>query len=613
MTEDTEPPNGKAMIDEGGPGVSVTINGFNISGVSVTDQNGAAVRYEGGNLTLGQDYFHNNQEGLLAAPDPNGTITINDSEFANNGDGSGLTHNIYVNNLATLTVTNSYIHDAVEGHEIKSRAQNTIIENDRIFDNQSTASYSIDITNGGNATIQNNVIEQGPNSDNPFIIAYGEEETDGIVNPGTTVSIANNTIVNDQNSPNDAVVLNRTSVALPFDNNQVWGLTASQLSSGPLADADTTVFLASRPSLDTSSLPFAVCFLVGTQIATPTGELAVERLSAGDLVMTLHGKAEALTDRQLDVQPVKWIGRRRIDLTTHPQPEMVAPVRIQRGAFYNNVPHIDLLLSPDHAIFVDGKLICARQLINGATIRQQLDWTVADYCHVELDQHAILLAEGLPAESYIDTGNRGFFENSGAPLVLHPDLTDKTDYPTRETGSCAPFVWDEASVRPVWQRLADRAAATDLPVRATTTEANLRLRTSSPARNHGKPVYADSNLVIFVLPRGAKEVRLLSRAQSPTEARPWFEDRRRLGIRVKRIVLRGTNELREIPIDHPALTEGWWDVDRDGQVMSRWTNGEATVPLPEMDGHVMLEVHLAGEMIYALEAEPRSQVKRRAA
>ena len=271
------------------------------------------------------------------------------------------------------------------------------------------------------------------------------------------------------------------------------------------------------------------------------------------------------------------------------------------------------MVSPDHAIFVDGKLICARQLVNGTTIRQETDWTAVDYYHVELDQHAILFAEGLPAESYIDTGNSGFFDNSGAPMVLHPDLTDETDYPTREAGSCAPFVWDEASVRPVWQRLADRAADIGLPVpqRATTTEANLRIRGRDGERNHGKPIYVDSNLVIFVLPRGAEKVRLLSRAQSPTEARPWLEDRRRLGVRVKRIVLRGMNELREVPIDHPDLTKGWWDIERDGQMMSRWTDGNAVVPLPKMAGHVMLEIHLAGEMVYAVEAELENQ--RRAA
>ena len=142
------------------------------------------------------------------------------------------------------------------------------------------------------------------------------------------------------------------------------------------------------------------------------------------------------------------------------------------------------MVSPDHAIFVDGMLICARQLVNGTTIRQEKGRTSVDYYHVELVQHAILLAEGLPTESYLDTGNRGFFSNSGAPLVLHPDLTDETDYPTREANSCAPFVSDEASVQPVWQRLADRAAAIGRAgsPRATTTDAGLHLQ--CPAAHH---------------------------------------------------------------------------------------------------------------------------------
>jgi hypothetical protein len=70
--------------------------------------------------------------------------------------------------------------------------------------------------------------------------------------------------------------------------------------------------------------------------------------------------------------------------------------------------------------------------------------------------------------------------------------------------------------------------------------------------------------VIFVLPRGAPEVRLVSRAQSPTELRPWLDDRRRLGVRAKRIVLRGADDLREVAVDHPDLTCGRWAVERDG-------------------------------------------------
>ena len=248
------------------------------------------------------------------------------------------------------------------------------------------------------------------------------------------------------------------------------------------------------------------------------------------------------------------------------------------------MPHRDLLVSPDHAIFVDGMLICARQLVNGTTIRQERDWTAVDYYHVELDQHAILLAEGLPAESYIDTGNSGFFANSGAPLVLHPDLTDETDYPTREAGSCAPFVSDEASVRPVWQRLADRAAAIGrpMPQRVTTTDADAATacQSGAPSNRSSATAIASSSSCRAAPTRCG----WFSRAQSPTEARPWLEDRRRLGVRVKRIVLRGADEVREVPMDHPDLTRGWWAVERDGQMISRWTDGEAVLPLPAMRG-----------------------------
>ena len=162
-----QPPDGKAYITEGAAGISVTINGFAISGVSVPDNNGAGIRYEGGQLSLNDDYIFNNQEGLLGAADPNGSITINHSEFAFNGDGSGSTHGIYVGAIANFTITNSYIHDTSVGHELKSRAANNTITNDRIFDNASTASYSIDLPNGGNATISGDVIEQGPEQPEP--------------------------------------------------------------------------------------------------------------------------------------------------------------------------------------------------------------------------------------------------------------------------------------------------------------------------------------------------------------------------------------------------------------------------------------------------------------
>ena len=403
-----------------------------------------------------------------------------------------------------------------------------------------------------------------------------------------------------------------TSIFAPGTYSNAYDATAHTLTI-PKAGGGSYVFnnfstAAGAPTtfdVTGTSITDIVCYARGTMIRTPDGERPVETLRPGKQVIILVDGVEV-------PQTVKWVGHRRISLAAHPRPETVAPVRIQRDAFADGMPHRDLMVSPDHAIFVDGTLICARQLINGTTIRQELDWTAVDYYHVELDAHAILLAEGLPAESYIDTGNSGFFANAEAPLMLHPDLTDETDYPTRESGSCVPFVWDEACVQPVWQRLAERAAAIGRPVpqRVTTTDADLRLLAD---RRPVKPVFGDSDRVIFILPRGAREVRLVSRAQSPTEARPWLEDRRRLGVRVKRIVLRSADELREVPVDHPDLTRGWWAVERDGQVISRWTDGEAVLPLPAMRGIVMLEIHLAGSMIYAMDAASDDGTERRAA
>ena len=221
--------------------MSVAINGFEISGVTVPDGNGAAIRYEGGALSLSDDYFHDNQEGLLGAADPNGSITIDHSEFASNGDGSGSTHNIYVGAIASFTLTDSYIHDAVVGHEIKSRAASNTITGNRIFDNGGSASYSIDLPNGGNATISGNTIEQGPNTQNPFIVAYGEE---GASNPGTAFAITGNTVVNDD--PSGRFLLDPATQPT-LSGNSVWGLSAT----------GDTVLLASRPSLDTSAMTFA--------------------------------------------------------------------------------------------------------------------------------------------------------------------------------------------------------------------------------------------------------------------------------------------------------------------------------------------------------------------
>ena len=172
----------------------------------MADKNGAGIRCETGNLVVTNSYFHDNENGLLSAADANGTITIKNSEFGHNGNGNGLTHNIYVGAIKQLTIQDSYIHDAVIGHEVKSRALNTTITGSRIQNNSGNASYEIDLPQGGNALIQGNLIQQGTGSSNPVIIAFGEE---GRLNAGSNLLVRGNIIVNDKT--NGVAVRNATN------------------------------------------------------------------------------------------------------------------------------------------------------------------------------------------------------------------------------------------------------------------------------------------------------------------------------------------------------------------------------------------------------------------
>ena len=151
------------------------------------------------------------------------------------------------------------------------------------------------------------------------------------------------------------------------------------------------------------------CFAAGTLIATDHGPVAVEHLAVGDRVLTIEGVAE----------PILWIGSRAIDCRRHPNPNLIMPVRIRAHTFAPGEPAQDLFLSPDHAIFAEGVLIPVKHLVNGSTIAQ-LTVDAVTYYHVELSHHAVMLAEGLPVESYRDTGDRSAFANADGVTQLHP-------------------------------------------------------------------------------------------------------------------------------------------------------------------------------------------------
>jgi hypothetical protein len=197
----------------------------------------------------------------------------------------------------------------------------------------------------------------------------------------------------------------------------------------------------------TGAAPFGLvavaCFAAGSRLRTPDGWRAVESLAVGDAVLTLRGAA----------RPVRWIGQRAIDARRHPQLEGLRPVRVRAHAFGPGRPVRDLLLSPDHAVFTDGVLIPVRALVNGRSIlHTRIDRVT--YYHVELDTHDVVLAEDLPTESFLDTGNRSDF--AGRVTQLRPDFAASV----WDAQGCAPLVLTGPLVDAALARLDSHMPAT---------------------------------------------------------------------------------------------------------------------------------------------------------
>ena len=178
-------------------GDHIIVDRVEFSGATVPDRNGAGIRAEGTDLTVARSWFHDNEMGILTGTDRDSDVLVQRSRFFRNGFGDGYSHNLYVGAVRSLTVTGSWLSRADTGHEIKSRAARNTIVGNRISDAGTTASYSIDLPNGGASLVAGNVIVQGPRSDNPALVSYGAE---GLTNPSHTLWVVNNTFVNRQAS-----------------------------------------------------------------------------------------------------------------------------------------------------------------------------------------------------------------------------------------------------------------------------------------------------------------------------------------------------------------------------------------------------------------------------
>ena len=262
LMADVNSPNDRGIITID---ANVAIDHLEISGAKGPSGNDAAIRLSTGSLKLTNSSLHHNQNGILGndlvdpvtkVPLLGGTAEIDHCDIGFNGAGDGHTHNLYFGHMAKLTVTNSYIHDANIGHNIKHRALVAVITGNRLDDNASGTSYTIDCSNGGDCTIDSNFMEQGTNSQNGVFIAYASE---GALLQGSKLTVSNNTFLNEKSGFAVGVFnFDNTGTVTPqMLGNSYFGITAAQLAGqGATAKAVTLTNntpLAAAPVVDQSS------------------------------------------------------------------------------------------------------------------------------------------------------------------------------------------------------------------------------------------------------------------------------------------------------------------------------------------------------------------------
>jgi hypothetical protein len=207
----------------------------------------------------------------------------------------------------------------------------------------------------------------------------------------------------------------RDALNVPAGTYAGTGTGASYLSV-PTAIATVTGAGLAALSVNSSNEVTAVaCYAAGTLIRTDRGEIAVEALAIGDRVITVSDEA----------RPIRWVGRRSYGGRFIMGRKDILPICFKAGSLDDNVPRRDLWVSPHHAMYCEGVLIEAKDLVNGVSVVQAESVERVEYFHIELETHDVIIAEGALSESFVDDDSRGMFHNAHEYRVLYPDTPNE--------------------------------------------------------------------------------------------------------------------------------------------------------------------------------------------
>ena len=213
---------GKGLLVIGGD--KTTVRNLTLTRARVPDGNGAGIRNEAPNLTVDGVLFINNQNGILSTPPSPGTVLIRNSRFERNGgcgNPGGCAHGMYVEGSSLVRVENSHFVGTKEGHHLKSRAQRTEVVGSTLEDGpDGTASYLVDVSNGGSVLLRGNTMEKGPNAQNTSAaVVIGAE---GVTQPTREITVVDNSFRNDLSKPT-VFVNNLTATEAQLRDNHFTG------------------------------------------------------------------------------------------------------------------------------------------------------------------------------------------------------------------------------------------------------------------------------------------------------------------------------------------------------------------------------------------------------
>jgi hypothetical protein len=203
-------------------GNDITIRGITFMSARAPNHNGAGIRAQGTNLTVQDSQFIGNENGILTAPNSASTIAITNSTFRGNGNCiAACAHGIYAGHIALLHVENCTFEEQHVGHHVKSRAARTEVIHNSIQDGpDGSASYLVDLPNGGSALISGNSFEKGPRSSNKrTAIAIGAEKE---TNPAGDIVVEDNSFSNDTGVAT-VFVQNYTARPIALSKNRLSG------------------------------------------------------------------------------------------------------------------------------------------------------------------------------------------------------------------------------------------------------------------------------------------------------------------------------------------------------------------------------------------------------